>query len=75
MGYALGRKVIDSAMDADSQLKKTLHIALNNAVLNDNKPILGICVGMQIMGDTSQEGAREGLGWINIRFNKFNIKH
>ena len=49
--------------------------SLNNAVLNDNKPILGICVGMQIMGNKSQEGAREGLGWINIRFNKFNIKN
>ena len=45
---------------------------LNNAVLNENKPILGICVGMQIMGISSQEGKSKGLGWINIRYNKFN---
>lgn len=27
-------------------------------------PILGICVGMQIMGNSSEEGNMRGLGWI-----------
>ena len=27
-------------------------------------PILGICVGMQIMGNSSEEGKMRGLGWI-----------
>ena len=46
--------------------------ALNQAVLIDNIPILGVCVGMQIMCESSQEGNSKGLGWINVRFNKFN---
>lgn len=46
--------------------------ALNQAVLVDNIPILGVCVGMQIMCESSQEGNSKGLGWINVKFNKFN---
>ena len=33
--------------------------------LRDEKPLLGICVGMQLMADHSEElGAHSGLGWI-----------
>ena len=34
-------------------------------VLQDNIPILGVCVGMQIMANSSEEGVQNGLGWIN----------
>ena len=37
---------------------------LNEEVLGKGKKILGICVGMQILGDSSDEGALPGLGWI-----------
>ena len=38
-------------------------------------PILGICVGMQIMANKSQEGKLEGLGWIDAEVIKFkNLK-
>ena len=37
---------------------------LNQSVLVDKKPVLGICVGMQVMGDYSEEGSEAGLGWI-----------
>lgn len=38
---------------------------LNELVLEKNKPILGICVGMQLMANTSTEaGLNRGLGWI-----------
>ena len=37
---------------------------LEKKVLVDKAPILGICVGMQILGNTSEEGMEEGLGWI-----------
>lgn len=39
--------------------------------LEDKKPILGICLGMQLLGRKSEEGKLEGLGLIpfdNIRF-------
>ena len=32
---------------------------------NDNGiPILGICVGMQMMAEGSEEGQMDGLGWV-----------
>ena len=38
---------------------------LNNEVLKKKKPILGICVGMQIMAKNGYENAlTSGLGWI-----------
>jgi glutamine amidotransferase len=38
---------------------------LDDLVLNRNVPVLGVCVGMQIMGEGSEEGVLPGLGWIN----------
>lgn len=37
---------------------------LNEEVLDKGKKILGICVGMQILGSSSDEGSLPGLGWI-----------
>lgn len=37
---------------------------LNELVLNRGVPILGVCVGMQVMARGSQEGKLQGLGWI-----------
>lgn len=38
--------------------------ALDDAVLNRNVPVLGVCVGMQMMAQRSDEGVEPGLGWI-----------
>ena len=38
--------------------------ALEDEVLARGKPIMGICVGMQLLANGSDEGQREGLGWI-----------
>jgi glutamine amidotransferase len=45
---------------------------LNNRVLIDKVPILGICVGLQVMGFSSDEGALPGLGWIPGKVKKFD---
>jgi glutamine amidotransferase len=37
---------------------------LNEEVLGKGKKAMGICVGMQILADSSEEGTRAGLGWI-----------
>lgn len=45
--------------------------ALNKRVLKDRIPVLGVCVGMQIMAETSDEGTTAGLGWIPGRVERF----
>jgi glutamine amidotransferase len=46
--------------------------ALEREVLDDRKPILGICVGMQILARSSEEGSERGLGWINGDVKRFD---
>jgi imidazole glycerol-phosphate synthase subunit HisH len=51
---------------------------LNELVLKKNVPVLGICVGMQMMAKSSDEGHLNGLGWIDAtvkRFDVSKIKH
>ncbi|MBF0267955.1 MAG: imidazole glycerol phosphate synthase subunit HisH [Alphaproteobacteria bacterium] len=38
--------------------------ALEERVLGDRVPVLGICLGMQLFANGSEEGAERGLGWI-----------
>lgn len=39
--------------------------ALNEAVLRHKAPVLGICLGMQLLCRSSEEGQLAGLGWID----------
>jgi glutamine amidotransferase len=42
-------------------------------VFEQNTPILGICLGMQIMCNSSEEGSEKGLGWIDAEIVRFNF--
>lgn len=44
---------------------------LEALVLNDRRPVLGICVGMQILASSSEEGKLPGLGWVPGRVRSF----
>ena len=48
--------------------------ALNKFVLIDKKPILGICLGMQLMTQKSEEGNVAGLGWVDAEVVRFRVK-
>ncbi len=47
---------------------------LNEQVLIRKKPILGICLGMQLMCNSSEEGLQKGLSWIDANVLKFNVE-
>lgn len=40
---------------------------LNERVLDDKIPVLGICLGAQLMTRSSQEGTEKGLGWFDAQ--------
>ena len=54
--------------------KRNLDKILNEQVLVKKKPILGICVGMQMLATHSEEnGIHEGLNWIEGRVKKLEL--
>ncbi|GAB3961712.1 imidazole glycerol phosphate synthase subunit HisH [Spirosoma harenae] len=46
---------------------------LNYKVLVEQTPILGICLGMQLMARSSEEGDVDGLGWFDARVVRFSV--
>ena len=48
---------------------------LNRKALKEKIPILGICLGMQLMTNGSEEGKEAGLGWIDADTIKFEAKN
>jgi glutamine amidotransferase len=52
--------------------KKKLIIPIKNHILKNEKPFLGICVGMQILFKTSEEGNKEGLNIFKGNIRKLN---
>jgi len=60
--------------EAMKHLKKSgLIPILNQKVLKEKTPILGICLGMQLFSDFSEEGDVAGLGWIKGKVEKFKF--
>jgi imidazole glycerol-phosphate synthase subunit HisH len=45
---------------------------LDDLVLKQHIPVIGICVGMQILAKSSDEGKLPGLGWIDGTVKKFD---
>ncbi len=47
---------------------------LNQAVIENKTPVLGICLGMQLMTQKSEEGNLSGLNWIDAECIKFKFE-
>ena len=45
---------------------------LNELALDRQIPILGVCIGMQIMAKKSEEGSLNGFGWLDAEVYKFS---
>ena len=67
-----GVGAFDSAIQRlnDSHLVK----GLEDLVFNKSLPILGVCVGLQIMARSSEEGLKKGLGWLDADVKIINKK-
>lgn len=48
-----------------------MRACLDDLVLVKKRPVLGICVGMQMMARRSDEGELDGLAWIDAEVKKF----
>jgi glutamine amidotransferase len=61
----------DRAMENISQ--QSLLEVIHEMALNKNKPFLGICLGMQLMCDTSEEGKSDGLKLVKAAVKRFRF--
>jgi glutamine amidotransferase len=65
-----GVGAFDAGMESIQQ--SGLRDVLEEAVLHSGKPVLGICLGMQLLTKGSEEGRLAGLGWIDAETVRFN---
>lgn len=66
-----GVGAFDAGMDNLEQ--SGLIPVLNNKAVIEKAPVLGICLGMQLLTKKSEEGVKPGLGWIDAETIKFNL--
>lgn len=53
--------------------RSDLFPVLQEKVLEEKRPILGICLGFQMFTTWSEEGGVEGLGWVDAQTKRFNF--
>lgn len=58
--------------EASSAMKKLRGSGLDKIIPTLKQPVLGICLGMQLMCKSSEEGDTEGLGIFNVDVIKFS---
>lgn len=64
-----GVGAFDEAMNRINQ--SGIKEILDKKVLDEKIPILGICLGMQLLTNSSEEGMSQGLGWIDAETLRF----
>jgi glutamine amidotransferase len=79
-GLKNAKKIILPGVGAFDHAMRKLHDSgmrdtLDQLVLDRKVPVLGICVGMQMLARSSEEGILPGLGWIDGIVIKFDVTH
>ena len=70
-----GQGSFKSCLDALNKING-LTDTLNEFVINNKKPLLGICVGLQMFADIGyEETETKGLGWISGKVSKIDNKN
>lgn len=66
---------VGNFIQAMQNLKKLgLTELLSELVISRRKPILGICLGMQLMTTFSEEGECSGLAWVKAETKRFSLQ-
>ena len=58
--------------EASSAMKKLKETGLHKLIPTLKQPVLGICLGMQLMCNYTEEGQTEGLGIFDVDVLKFD---
>jgi glutamine amidotransferase len=67
-----GQGSFKSCVDALNNIKDLVN-TLNEFVINQKKPLLGICVGLQMFADIGyEETETKGLGWMSGKVSKID---
>ena len=66
------RVIFPGVGEASSAMRKLSATALDKMIPELNQPVLGICLGMQLMCNYSEEGSTKGLGIFDVDVLRFN---
>jgi len=71
---AADKVIFPGVGEASSAMKKLKESGLDSLIPNLKQPVLGICLGMQLMCKSSEEGNTKGLGVFDVDVIKFTSK-
>lgn len=69
---AADKVIFPGVGEASSAMKKLSKIGLDKTIPTLKQPVLGICLGMQLMCHSSEEGKTKGLGIFDVDVVKFS---
>jgi len=71
---AADKVIFPGVGEASSAMKMLKESGLDKVIPTLKQPVLGICLGMQLMCNSSEEGNTKGLGIFDVAIKKFSEK-
>ncbi|MEN8703587.1 MAG: imidazole glycerol phosphate synthase subunit HisH [Polaribacter sp.] len=71
---AADKVIFPGVGEASSAMKMLKESGLDTVIPTLKQPVLGICLGMQLMCNSSEEGNTKGLGIFDVAIKKFSEK-